>query len=151
IDFVAQRLYRTAIEISEGVVELLVLDPRRADQNGWAGNGLLRQGRNRRSRLFLERRLQHQVFRRIAADEELGEENEVRALRCYVGTRLPGLGEVARNVADDGIELSECDLEGGGHDHRNIRRVERRFRDSTYPPLIRYNGGIPPFHPLHIL
>ena len=63
----AERRDPAAIEQRAGIVELAVLDPGRADQHGRAAvGGLARQLLDRRAAGRLERRLQHQVFRRIA-------------------------------------------------------------------------------------
>ena len=61
-----------------------------------------------------KRRLQHQVFRRIAGDEELGEEHQVGALAGGVRPRLARLGEIAGNVADGRIELGDGDAQDVG-------------------------------------
>ena len=55
--------------------------------------------------------LLHQVLRRIAGDEQLGEQHEVGALAGRIGARLARLGEIAGDVADDRVELRDGDAQ----------------------------------------
>jgi hypothetical protein len=63
---------------------------------------------------FQEGRLQHQVFRRITGDEQLGEQHQVRAVARRVGPRLARLGEIAGDIADSRVELRDGDADGAG-------------------------------------
>jgi len=88
------------------IVELAVLDPRRPDEErGTAVAGFACQRLDCGTASGLERRLEHQVLRRIAGDEELGKSDEIGAVVCGLRTRLAGALQIAGNVADDGIEL----------------------------------------------
>ena len=59
-------------------------------------------------------RLQHQILRRIAGDEKLGEEHQVGALTCRIRPRLARLGEIAGDIAEHWIELGDGDTENVG-------------------------------------
>ncbi len=48
-------------------------------------------------------RLQHQVFRRIAGDEQFGEDDKIRLLARGIGPRLARKLQVRRDVADGGV------------------------------------------------
>ena len=61
-----------------------------------------------------EGRLQHQVLRRIAGEEKLGEQHEVGALAGGIRPRLARLGEIAGNVADRRVELGDGDAQDVG-------------------------------------
>ena len=99
-----------------GVVQAAVVEPGAADQHRRAAvGGVGRQIGDRRHAGGLERRLEHQVLRRIAGDEELGEEDQVGPERGGAGARLTGAGDVAGDVADGRVELGEGDLEAVGH------------------------------------
>ena len=50
-------------------------------------------------------------FRRIAGQEQLGEQDEIGTLRGGFGARLPGERHVAANIAYDRVELRERELE----------------------------------------
>ena len=52
-----------------------------------------------------ERRLQNEVLRRIARNEELRQKQQIRALTCGIGTRLARFCQVSGNVPDRRIEL----------------------------------------------
>ena len=56
---------------------------------------------------FQESRLQHQIFRRIARYEQLGQKQKIGALRRRISPCLARLGEIARHVANGGIELPD--------------------------------------------
>ena len=61
-----------------------------------------------------EGRLVDQVLRRIAGEEQLGEQHEVGALARGIGPRLARLGEIAGDVADDRVELGNGDAQDVG-------------------------------------
>ena len=61
---------------------------------------------------------QEQVLGRIAGDGQLGEDDEVRALRARLADRVDDERPVAGKVADDGVELGE----------RDPHRIGRCFR-----------------------
>ena len=62
----------------------------------------------------LEGRLQDQVLRRIAGDEQLGQHEEIGAAGRGLGPRRARLLQVAVDVADDRIELGDGDPDGIG-------------------------------------
>ena len=101
-----------AVQQRAGVVELAVLDPGRADQHRrTAVGGLARQLFDRGAAGRLKCRLQHQVFRRIAGNEQFGQHHQIGA----VGPRLRAggarLGGVARDVADRRVQLGQRNRE----------------------------------------
>ena len=51
---------------------------------------------------------EQQVFRRVAGDRELGEEHDVGVLVAGALQPVDDPGGVAVDVADDAIDLSEC-------------------------------------------
>src|SRR5262249_15980529 len=59
----------------------------------------------------LEARLEHEVFGRIAGDEQLREHHEVGALGSRLRARVPRLLGVTGDIADDRIELGKRDRE----------------------------------------
>src|SRR5262249_2561469 len=60
----------------------------------------------------LQRRLEHEVLRRIAADEQLRKGDEVGAVPLRLGARGARLGGVAVDVADGRVELRDRDRKG---------------------------------------
>ena len=133
VDLVADRSDPPAIEQGAGVVELAVLDPWGADQHrGSAVGRLARQRFDGRAAGRLERGFQHQVFRRIAADEQLGKDDQVGAVGGRAGARLARLRSVAFDVAHGRVELGERDGEavGGFAGHGSCKSsVATRFRN----------------------
>ena len=104
------------VEIRHRVIKAALLDPGRADQNRRAAiGGVLGKSFDRFHRILLERRLQHEIFRRIAGDIELAEEDEVGAGSVRLRSRRAGAREVARKIAHDRIELGQRDGEAIGH------------------------------------
>jgi len=63
----------------------------------------------------LEGALEHEILRRVAGEEELGKDDEVRALNLRLAAGLDGLLEIACDVAHDGIQLGKGDAELVGH------------------------------------
>src|SRR5262249_38662208 len=59
----------------------------------------------------LERRLEHQVLRRIAGDEQLGKGHELGTELCGFIAGAADLGGVAGDVADRRIELRKRDFQ----------------------------------------
>ena len=87
-------------------VREIAVEPRRSDQRGDA----LRPGRDRRERLLGcadETRAQEEVFGWISRRSKLREENEVGAASTRFLDPADDLRPVAREVADDAIELRE--------------------------------------------
>ena len=119
------------------VVEVAVED-RRADE----GDDAARLARDLVQRLLgraHEARPQQQVLRRIARHRELGKDGEI-------GARVPGLleavedqGAVAVEVADDGVDLGECE----SHWFQSISRKPRRARSRPGTPGSRARRGHP--------
>jgi len=82
------------------VIELAVLHPGRADQHGRTiVASLARERLDGGAAGGLKCRLEHQVLRRIPRDEQLGEDDEIGALRgrgFARGTHLLALPETSR-------------------------------------------------------
>ncbi len=96
------------IQIEAGVVELALLHPRRADEDRrGAVAGVAREFLDRFAGVLLQRRLQHQIFRRIADDEELGKQDQIGALLGGLCARGARPGEIAGNIAHQRIELRQ--------------------------------------------
>ncbi len=103
------------VEQGAGIVELAVLDPGTADQHGrTAVGGVSRQFLDRGTARRLKRRLQHQVFRRIAGDEQFGQHHEIGAVGPRLRARGAGLGGVARDIAHGRVQLRQRDRKLGG-------------------------------------
>src|SRR5262249_2146599 len=77
--------------------------------------------------LALEGRLQHQVLGEVARKHELGRQHEVGALLPRLLAGGPHLGEIARDVADLGIELRQRDLEGIRHNERTYYALHEHY------------------------
>ena len=60
--------------------------------------------------------MQHQVLRRIAGDEQLGEEHEVGALARRIGARLARLGEIAGMSPTAGLSWATAMRKTSGAD-----------------------------------
>ena len=115
IDLVALGDDLAAIGDDDGIVGAALALQRRADDDaraavGGIGGKVLRPPARRRQ----EGRLQHQVLRRIAGDEQLGVEHQVGALAGGIRPRLARLGEIAGDVADSRIELGDGDAQDVG-------------------------------------
>ena len=84
----------------------------------------------------LKGRLQDQIFRRITGNEQLGQDNERRAVGFGArarGTRLP---RVADHVTDRRVQLGQCDFESRGLAHEAMlpaRAVFRNCQTQTRP------------------
>ena len=105
------------VEADDGVVQLVAFAPWRGDEQ--RGTAVQRVGAQRLDRLvaaLLERRLQHQILRRIAGEHQFRSQHQLGTLLLRFGACRPHPGKVARDVADLGIELGERDLEGIRHD-----------------------------------
>ena len=69
------------VEQRAGIIEFSVFDPGRADQHGrTAAGGLARQFFHRLAASGLEGGLEHEVFRRIATDEEFRQHDKIGAV-----------------------------------------------------------------------
>jgi len=101
-----------AVEKGIGVVELTLLPPGQPDEHARSAIGrLASEALERGAAGILEGRFQHEVLGRIAREELLGEHHDVGAEPGRLRAGLASLLLVAGHVADDGIELSESDLE----------------------------------------
>ena len=108
LDLVAQGLDLAAVEQRDGVVALVLVRPGRADDDARAAiGGVGGQRLDRPAAGVLEGRLEHQVLRRIAGDEQFRQDHEVGAEAGGLGARFAGLLQVAVDVADHGIELGD--------------------------------------------
>ena len=115
VDFQAHGGNRAAVEQAAAVVELAVLEPGRADEHRRAGIGgfarkLLDLGPAGR----LEGRLEHEVFGRIAGDEQLRERHDVGAVAGGLGARAAHLVGIAGDVAHRRIGLGDRDRQAVG-------------------------------------
>ena len=106
------RLDTAPVQERDRVVELAVLGPDGADDH--AGSAVAGLGCQRFHDLSCRRgegRLAHEVLGGIAGDEELRDDDEIGAFGGSTRARLAQLIGIAGEVADHGIELSECYLE----------------------------------------
>src|SRR6185312_12022213 len=126
----AQRRDLAVVDEGGGVIELAVLTPGRTDDSGRAGSHLARELLDRRLAVGGEGRFQHQVFGRIAGDEQFGRNDEVGAHRGRFVARLLELGKVARDVAHGRVELRQRDDQPVGHDEARPRLSSRNSRPS---------------------
>ena len=142
VRLVAKGGYAALIEQRAGIIELAVLDPGRADQDSRAtARGLARQFFDSGAAGGLEGRLQHQVFRRVAADEQFRQHHEIGAVGLGLVARGARLGGVARDVADRRVQLRQRDLEtwfGHGSDgalHKSKLQMlaSKRFQAKVCP------------------
>ena len=106
------------IQQCAGIIELAVFHPRRADQNRrTAISGFPRQRFNFRAAGRLKRRLEDQIFGRIARDKKLGQHQQIGTVGYRLCPRRAGPRGIASDITDDGIELCKRDRElGFGHD-----------------------------------
>ncbi len=112
VDLVALADDLAFVEADDGVVELAVLAPRRGDeQRRSAVLGVGAQFLDRLVAALHERGFQHQVLGEVSREDQLGRQHHVGALLRRLGARRPHLDEIARDVADLGIELGERDFE----------------------------------------
>ena len=115
IHLVAAGNQLAAIEHGGRVEALAVLRARIADDHRRAAVGCVRRQRFHSLQAgFQEGRLQHQILRRIAGDEQLGEQHQIRAVARSVGPGLARPGEIAGNVAHRRVELRDGDADGVG-------------------------------------
>src|SRR6266568_2801120 len=92
-----------------------LLHPRRADQQRRpVVGGLARQGLDGGTARGLKRRLEHEVFGRITADEEFGKHHDVGARARRRGAGLPGFLQAAGHVPYGRIELRQRNREAVG-------------------------------------
>ena len=77
IDFQPDRFNFAAIQQRHRVVNLSVLAPDRADQNGRTAAARLRQVFELRPRSILKRRFQHQIFRWVAVEKQLRKNDQI--------------------------------------------------------------------------
>ena len=122
---------RTAVEQAIGVVELAIVEPGRADQHGGTAIvGLARELFDLGAAGRLQRRLQHQVFRRIATDVEFGKGNQIGAVARGLRPRRARFVGIARDIAEGRIELGDRDgesVDGTGIHGRRCSVAAPRF------------------------
>ena len=90
-------------------MEPAIVDPGCADDDARAFACRGRQALRRGPAGILQRRLQHQILGRIAAEEKLGQHQEIGAERGSVGMSGERQIEVAGDIAHDRIELADGD------------------------------------------
>jgi hypothetical protein len=106
---------RPRVGVHDGVEDAAVLRPWGGDQHGGSAvRGVPGEGLGRLAAGCLEGRLQHEVLRRIARQEELGKDDEVGTGDGGIGAGGAGFGEVAGDVPHDRVELGDGDQERGG-------------------------------------
>ena len=134
LDLVAETRDGAIVEERDRIVDLTVLRPGGPDDDPRATvGGILGEGLDGGPAGVLESRLEDEVLGRIAGDEELGENQHVGAELRRFGARGPCLGEVAVDVADQGVELGNGDAESVG----DVACHEGRF---SAPPGVRQSG-----------
>ena len=112
IDLVPDRSDAAFVEKYAGIIKLAVVDPGRADQNSRAAvSGFARKFVHRRPARRLKRRLQHQIFGRIARNEQFRQHNQIGAVSTRASAGGAHLRSVARDVAHGWIQLGQCDRE----------------------------------------
>ena len=144
VDLEPHRFDPSAGEQRRGVVERAVLDPRQADQHRRAAvGGLARQRLAGAAAGLLERRLEHEVFRRIAGEIELRRHDEPGAESGGFGARFAQPFQIAVDVADDRGNLRERDDEAiGGSGHgRRFCALARATRKPVAQPFPRSGEG----------
>jgi hypothetical protein len=113
VELVANGFDAAIGEEGHGIMEVRSLAPGKAHQHGGSCHRILRQFLHRRLAGRHEGRTQHQILWRIAADEELRKQDQVRLRRlrpCFAGTR-----EIGVDGAERGVELGQRDDESVGH------------------------------------
>src|SRR6202040_1862856 len=106
IDLEAERRDAAAGEKRIGVMELAVLDPRRANQRGRSAvGGVSGERLDRRAAGGLKCRLEHKVFRRIAGDKQFGKRDQIGVIARRRSARFTRAFQITGNVADRGIKL----------------------------------------------
>src|SRR5690606_935690 len=109
----------------DSVVYLVVFRPDGADEHSRTRaeiNSQLLDGRAARSS---EGRLAHQVFRRIAAYIQLGQDKEVDTLISGISARTAELRHVAGDVPEDRVELGQRNRERTCGCVRHSRKIVR--------------------------
>ena len=113
---VAMSLNLPLIEIEDGIVELVFFLPWRADQHGRASvRRLLGKLDDGLPRPALESGTQHKVLGRIAGNEELRKDDQIRARQFSFAAGLDRLFQIALYVAHRGVELGERNTQPVGH------------------------------------
>ncbi len=146
VDLEPHRLDPATGQERHRIVQPAVLDPWQANQRGRPSvRRLPRQLLQSRAARLLEGRLQDEVFRRIAGEEEFRRQHEVGPERRSLGARLAQPVAVARDVADNRGNLRERDDEAvGGRRHgEDLARAGRQGQLSrgALPSPVRERAG----------
>jgi hypothetical protein len=159
VDLVPEGKDPPAVNDGDRIVPALLSLAGEADDHAWPAVGGIGGERLDRLQAGLEEgRLQHEVLRRIAGDEELGQKQQICPLPGRFGAGSACLGQIAGDVADDGIELCHRDTQDVGdllcfaHDTDLAARLSDRNAASrslvplraatlTNPPEIAGNKG----------
>ena len=89
-----------------GVEQLVPLGPRQANEHRWAAvRRFARQIFHRSAARIDEGGFQHQIFRRIARQEQFREHHDIGALPGSRGARGAHLGRIAGDIADSRVQL----------------------------------------------
>jgi hypothetical protein len=113
VELVAEGFDAAIGEESHGIIEVLPLAPGKAHQHGGSCDRIFGQFLHRCLAGRHEGGPEHQVLRRIAADEELGKQDQVRLRRLDAG--FPRAREIGVDGAERGVELGQRDDESVGH------------------------------------
>ena len=98
------------VEKRTGIVELAVLDPGSADQQRRAAvGGFPREFLDRGTAGRLKCRLQDQVFRRIAGNEQFRQNDQVGAIGASLRARGACLDGIARDIPHRRVQLGQRD------------------------------------------
>ena len=108
--------HRAIFQQHGGIVPLVHVHPRAADDHGWAVGRLRGEGLNRLHGVFHGGGFQHQVLGRIAEDEQFGEDKQVSALVLRLGIRPARQLKVSLDVPHHGIELRDQDFQIFAHE-----------------------------------
>jgi len=103
----------------DGVMEMTVVHPRQTDNEPGSTRALASQFFEGASRGAHERRSQHQIFWWIPDDRELGEHDEIGAMSASEIASASDPVRVARDVANDRIDLSGGYRERSSNGHSN--------------------------------
>ena len=137
IDLVAHRRDAAAVDQRHRVVDLVLVRPHTANDHRRPGLKLMRQGFNRCARGRSEGRLAHEVLGRIAANVQLGIEDQVGAFRSRACARLLQPLRVAGDIAQHRVELCKRNFQMGCIGHGRILGLPSHLtqRASCMPDL----------------
>ena len=134
IALVPHRLDAPAVEQRHGVINERRIAPGKPHQHGRSAVvGVAGKRLAGLARRLLEGRLQREVLDRIAGQVELREGDQVGALHGRMRARRAGFAHIALDVADDGVELRQRELEGIGCSMRHLLQLSRHSGERRNP------------------